>query len=39
MEVLTLLETIEEMINMIDNDQSFEWLRSFEDTYKEICKR
>lgn len=31
--------TIEEMINMIDNDQSFEWLRSFEDTYKKICKR
>lgn len=31
--------TIEEMIAMIDNDESFEWLRSFEHTYKQICKR
>ena len=31
--------TIEEMIETIDNGESFEWLRSFEITYNKIFKR
>ena len=30
--------TIEELIGYIDRGESFEWLRSFETTYKEITK-
>lgn len=30
--------TIEELISYIDRGESFEWLRSFETTYKEITK-